>query len=82
MQTHTTELLNVFGGGDMTDFLVRFVNTLDPNGGPQIHWPAYTPQSPQLLAFVEGSTPLTVIPDTFREEAMTFVTKLSQAQPL
>ncbi|TFK87018.1 carotenoid ester lipase precursor [Polyporus arcularius HHB13444] len=80
--THTTELVNVFGGGDMTDFLVRFVNTLDPNGGPQIHWPAYTPQSPQLLAFVEGNTPLTVIPDTFREEAMTFVTKLSQEQPL
>ena len=82
MQTHTTELPNVFGGGDMTDFLVRFVNTLDPNGGPQIEWPAYTPQSPQLLAFVEGETPLQVIPDTFRKEAMDFVTELSLAEPL
>ncbi|KAI0699605.1 carotenoid ester lipase precursor [Cerioporus squamosus] len=80
--THTTELPNVFGGGDMTDFLVRFVNTLDPNGGPQIDWPAYTRQLPQLLAFVEGKTPLEVIPDTFRKEAMEFVTKLSQAEPL
>ena len=66
----------------MTDFLVRFVNTLDPNGGPEIDWPAYTTRSPQLLAFVEGKTPLAVIPDTFRKEAMDFLTQLSLAEPL
>lgn len=81
-QAHTTELPNVFGGGDMTDFLVRFVNTLDPNGGPEIHWPEYTEHSPQLLAFVEGDASLEVMSDTFRKEAMEFVTQLSLAEPL
>ena len=66
----------------MTDFLIRFVNTLDPNGGPEIHWPAYTADLPNLLAFVEGDTPLKVIPDTFRQEAMEFLTMLSLTQPL
>ena len=76
----------------MTDFFVRFVNTLDPNDssnakgatarGPAFHWPAYTAQAPQLLAFQEGATPLAVIQDTFRKEAIDFVMELSLAQPL
>ena len=66
----------------MTDFLVRFVNTLDPNGGPEIHWPEYSPEAPQLLGFVEGTPNLTIIADTFRKEAMDFVTQLSLAEPL
>ncbi len=72
----------MFGGGDMTDLLVRFVNTLDPNGGPEIHWPEYSAGSPQLLAFVDGAPDLTIIPDTFRKEAMDFVMQLSLAEPL
>ncbi|KAI0351864.1 carotenoid ester lipase [Trametes cingulata] len=79
---HTTDLANVFGGGDMTDFLVRFVNTLDPNGGHHIHWPVYTTKSPQLLAFVEGKTPLKIIPDTFRKEANEFLIQLGLELPL
>ncbi|KAI0365187.1 carotenoid ester lipase precursor [Pilatotrama ljubarskyi] len=79
---HSTELAIIFGGQDMTDFLVRFVSTLDPNGGPEIHWPAYTAESPRLLAFVDGDTPLRVIPDTFRKEAMDFLTQLGLAQPI
>nr|VWP00041.1 Putative peptide synthase/polyketide synthase [Ganoderma boninense] len=80
-QAHTSELANVFGGGDMTDFLVRFVNTFDPNGGPQIHWPEYSPDAPQSLAFVEGTPDLTIIADTFRKEATDFLTQLSLAEP-
>ncbi|OJT15041.1 Lipase 1 [Trametes pubescens] len=80
--THTTELANVFGGGDMTDFLVRFVHTLDPNGGGQeVHWPAYTAESPQLLLFANGKKPLEIIPDTFRKEANEFLIQLSLEQP-
>ena len=66
----------------MTDFLVRFVTTLDPNGNPDINWPEYTTGSPQLLAFVEGAKNLTIIHDTFRKEAMDFVLQLSLAEPL
>ncbi|KAH9855289.1 carotenoid ester lipase precursor [Lenzites betulinus] len=78
---HSTELGNIFGPGDMTDYLVRFVNTLDPNGGSEIEWPVYTTESPQLLAFVDGDTPLKIIPDTFREEAIAFLTHLIFEQP-
>ncbi|OJT08565.1 Lipase 1 [Trametes pubescens] len=79
--THTTELANVFGGGDMTDFLVRFVHTLDPNGGQEPHWPAYTAESPQLLLFANGQKSLEIIPDTFRKEANEFLIQLSLEQP-
>ena len=69
----------------MTDFLVRFVNTLDhndPNANGTVSWPEYTPESPRLLAFQEGETQLAVIPDTFRKEGMNLLTKLSLAHPL
>ncbi|KAH9855287.1 carotenoid ester lipase precursor [Lenzites betulinus] len=79
---HGTELAIIFGGQDMTDFLVRFVNTLDPNGGPEIHWPAYTQKSPQLLAFVEEEPRLKLISDTFRQQPMDFLTQLGIAQPI
>ncbi|EIW58852.1 carotenoid ester lipase [Trametes versicolor FP-101664 SS1] len=79
--THTTELANVFFGGDMTDFLVRFVHTLDPNGGQELHWPAYTAESPQLLLFANGKKSLKIIPDTFRKEANEFLVQLSFEQP-
>ncbi|KAI0819592.1 carotenoid ester lipase precursor [Trametes gibbosa] len=79
---HGTELAIIFGGQDMTDFLVRFVNTLDPNGGPEIHWPQYTQESPQLLAFVEEEPRLKLISDTTRKEPMDFLTELGLAQPI
>ncbi|KAI0644305.1 carotenoid ester lipase [Trametes meyenii] len=78
---HTTELTNVFGGGDMTDFLIRFVNTLDPNDGRGVHWPVYNIKSPRLLEFTEGKTPLKVIPDTFRKEANEFLAQLGLENP-
>ena len=36
-QPHSADLADVYGGGDLTDFLVRFVNTLDPNPSPRPH---------------------------------------------
>ncbi|KAI0819587.1 carotenoid ester lipase [Trametes gibbosa] len=80
--THTTDLANVFGGGDMTDLLVRFVTSLDPNGGHDIHWPVYTAESPQLLVFANGKKALEVVPDTFRKEANEFLIQLSLEQPI
>ena len=67
----------------MTDFLVHFVNTLDPNGGSLPHWPVYSTRAPKLMGFVEEKdTSLTIIPDTFREEQMQFLTQLGLAEPL
>ncbi|TFY71900.1 hypothetical protein EVG20_g1115 [Dentipellis fragilis] len=30
--THATDLLNSFGSGELRDYIIRFVNNLDPNG--------------------------------------------------
>lgn len=82
LQTHTSELANIFGGGDLTDFIIRFAHTLDPNDGTEPHWPVYDPDAPQLLELVEGNNPRTIIPDTFRREQIDFLTQLSLQQPL
>ena len=66
----------------MTDFFVRFVNSLDPNESGATDWPEYTVADTQMLVFQEGATPLTVIKDTFRKEAMDFLMELSLAEPL
>jgi acetylcholinesterase len=69
----------------LTTFVINFVNHLDPNGNssaPEV-WPKYTATSPAMLAFLDNTTqPLTVIQDTYREEAIAFVTELFTKYPL
>jgi acetylcholinesterase len=75
---HSSDLMNVFGGGVMTDYFIRFINTLDPNGSPspraQVEWPRYDPERPQLLTFLpEHKKPSVVVTDdSFRKEQMDF----------
>ncbi|KAI0791004.1 carotenoid ester lipase precursor [Abortiporus biennis] len=77
---HGSELLNAYGGGDLTDYVVNFINHLDPNGaGPEISWPKYDAKSPspQLLTFLDGAVPEALTPDTFREEAINLAITLN-----
>ncbi|OJA18273.1 hypothetical protein AZE42_04997 [Rhizopogon vesiculosus] len=67
---HTTDLLNVYGGGDMTTYLVRFVTNLDPNGSGTLAWPKWTTSSPNLLTFLDGLFPQTITQDTYRSTAI------------
>ncbi|KAI0364152.1 carotenoid ester lipase precursor [Pilatotrama ljubarskyi] len=78
---HGSELPNIYGGGDMTDYLIRFATTLDPNGDGAFHWPRYMNEDPQLLVFQDGDVPLTLTEDTYRSAAMDYLTKLSLAYP-
>jgi len=83
---HGSDMLNMFGGGELTTFVLNFINHLDPNGesGPEV-WPKHTAESPVMLAFFNSTTePLSrsVIEDTYREEAMDFVTNLFTKYPL
>lgn len=68
--------MNVYGPGDMTDYLVNFVNNLDPNGGDTFAWPQYDTSSTQLLTFLDGSPSLNITTDTYREDAIAFVTEM------
>ncbi|KAJ3562849.1 hypothetical protein NP233_g9322 [Leucocoprinus birnbaumii] len=79
---HVTDLFNIYGGEELTNYLINFVVHLDPNGLGLIPWPKYTPSSPQMLTFWDGVIPSTITLDTFRKEGIDFVTQISLAHPL
>ncbi|KAI0044198.1 carotenoid ester lipase precursor [Auriscalpium vulgare] len=79
---HGSDILNVYGPGDMTDYLVRFATNLDPNGGSNLNWPKYTTASPNLLTFLDGLVPQTITPDTYRADGFTYLTQLSLQHPI
>ncbi|EIN05435.1 carotenoid ester lipase [Punctularia strigosozonata HHB-11173 SS5] len=78
---HSSDLQNVYGGGELTDYLVHFVNNLDPNGllvtGKRFYWPRYDLTHRQLLTLLDAPLPaLELTADTYREDAMKFVADL------
>ena len=83
-QTHGAELANMYGPGDMTDFLVNFVNSFDPNGNISsgaLYWERYQTDNPATLDFY-GNDSLRVSKDTYRDEAIQFVIELGLEYPL
>ena len=76
--------MNMYGGmGDMADYLVNFVNDLDPNGEAGIPWPMYSVTSPHMLTFRDDIfRRVAMSTDTHREKEMDFITKLSLANPI
>ena len=80
--THATDILNVYGGGDMTDYLVNFVNNLDPNGATGISWPQYSLDSRELLTFQDGLIPLTITKDDYRVDGVNVITDLALKFPI
>ncbi|KAI0028537.1 carotenoid ester lipase precursor [Vararia minispora EC-137] len=67
---HTSDDADIYGPGDLTDAIVRFAATLDPNGVLNVTWPRYTPDAPQMFRFLDGDVPFEVINDTFRENGI------------
>jgi carboxylesterase type B len=82
IQAHATDLANVYGGDDMTDYLVRFVANLDPNGDTGINWPKWTTESPNMMTFSDGPTRQTITQDTYRQEPMAYLINLTLANPI
>lgn len=86
---HTHDLANVYGGGELTTYLVNFVNHLDPNGNDTdtdsqsvLDWPQYTSSNPALMTFLDGTTPQEITQDTFRQDAIGNLTELFLKYPL
>ncbi|EIW81508.1 alpha beta-hydrolase [Coniophora puteana RWD-64-598 SS2] len=79
---HGSDILNVYLGGDMADYLVRFAANLDPNGDTGIEWPQYTTDSPNMLTFLDGLIPLEITQDTYRAAAMEGITNLTLEYPI
>ncbi|KAI0091678.1 carotenoid ester lipase precursor [Irpex rosettiformis] len=78
---HDHDLANIYGPGDMTDYLVNFVNHLDPNGKNLTSWPQYSTSNPTLLTFLDGPIPRGQEQDNFREEAMDYLNNLLLKYP-
>jgi acetylcholinesterase len=80
---HASDILNVYGDGDMTDYLINFVNNLDPNADETgIEWPKYTVEEPNLLVFQDGLTPLETALDDYRVEPIEFLVGLTLENPI
>jgi len=75
---HSSDILNTYGGGDLTDYLINFATNLDPNGRLSPRWPQYTLKSPQLMTLVDSQvTNRTITQDAYRVEEMELLTNLS-----
>ncbi|VDC05628.1 unnamed protein product [Peniophora sp. CBMAI 1063] len=79
---HATDILNIYGDEELTEYLVRFVAKLDPNGGSLKNWPKYSTSSPTLMTFLDGLTPTKLTSDTFRTAGFNILTQLSLKYPL
>ena len=66
----------------MADFLINFVNNLDPNGATGIPWPQYSLDSRELLTFQDGFVPLTITKDDYRVEGLSVITDLALKFPI
>lgn len=65
--------------------MIQFTATLDPNGGASnrtIPWPRYDPLARSMLTLLDGDTPLEIVADTARLEAMAGLTGISIAFPI
>ncbi|KAG9308449.1 Alpha/Beta hydrolase protein [Chiua virens] len=82
---HGSDLLNVYAGKDMASYLARFVANLDPNIGQStdLYWPQYDVANNQtMLEFLDGFIPQALTTDTYRVEALAYVTDMMLAHPL
>lgn len=65
----------------MLDYVINFVNHFDPNGNTVANWPQYTPSNPTLLTLLDGASPVVLTNDTFRAQAIEYLTELTLASP-
>jgi len=79
---HGSDMQSIWGGEDMSEYLIRFAANLDPNGGTNIKWPEYKPDAPSMLTLLDGSILLQITQDDYRVEAMRGVNELMLKYPL
>ncbi|KAJ7897497.1 Alpha/Beta hydrolase protein [Mycena leptocephala] len=71
-----------FDETELTDYLINFANTLDPNGATVPAWPAYTTAAPCMITFLDGAVRTTITNDTYRAAGMAFLTNFTLQVPL
>ena len=68
----------------MASYLVRFVTNLDPNVGEStdLYWPQYYATTNTMLEFLDGLVPQALTTDTYRAEAMAYLTNVTLVNPV
>ncbi|EMD31127.1 hypothetical protein CERSUDRAFT_89451 [Gelatoporia subvermispora B] len=78
---HSTDLSDIYGTGDMTDFLINFVNKLNPNNETGVFWPQYNTSFRAMMTFLDGTPSLNITQDTYREEQINLMIEMGQKYP-
>ncbi|KAG8890132.1 hypothetical protein FRB98_000860 [Tulasnella sp. 332] len=76
---HGADLLDVWGKGELRDYLINFANHLDPNVGHSVfRWPQYTLDKPTMLRLKDNPLHrLDFVSDSFRQKGMQFLIDFS-----
>jgi hypothetical protein len=88
IQYHGSDISNAYNtgrkGGELCDYIVCFVNNLNPNGCKgkgKTTWPQYDPKTRIMLEF-KALWGMKTTADTFRNEPIRTVTSLMRKFPL
>ncbi|KAI0030033.1 carotenoid ester lipase precursor [Vararia minispora EC-137] len=82
---HGSDLPQAFGPFELRDYIIRFANHLDPNGGrgDVPLWPQYDLAAPKNLVFQDSAFwPVVVRPDDYRKGELESVTNMTLLYPL
>ncbi|KAI0766811.1 carotenoid ester lipase precursor [Irpex lacteus] len=79
---HGSEISNFFGGGDLGDYLINFVNHHNPNGKGDTSWPQYNLATRTQLTLLDGNVTHTLTRDDFRVEGINYLNTLLAKYPL
>ncbi|KAF7983954.1 hypothetical protein HWV62_18374 [Athelia sp. TMB] len=66
---------------NLVNYMIRFVNDLDPSGGSDLAWPKYTRDSPLLLTLLDPGDTLELSNDTFRQTEIAYLRDLMVQYP-
>lgn len=81
-QFHGSDLGDFYSSGILADYLINFVNHLDPKNQTGVDWPRYNSSSPSLLTLSGRHDSISITSDNFRAEEMKLLTDLSLKYPL
>ncbi|KAI1788850.1 alpha/beta-hydrolase [Ganoderma leucocontextum] len=79
---HGTDVIDIYGEKDLTDYLINFVNHLDPNGASVPTWPKFSLDSRKLLTLLDGNIPVMIGEDDYRVKGMDLLNKVLLETPL
>ncbi|KAF8303314.1 carotenoid ester lipase precursor [Clavulina sp. PMI_390] len=81
---HATDLLNMFGTGELRDYAIAFTNSLDPNGAKlSPSWPTWSTSAPVSLVLLDTILDdRGLLNDTYRQGPIDLLNSLALQYPI